>query len=97
MFADIVMDLAFFSTGLQVHLICIYNIQCILHVLDNTFCSFAPNTSFALLQVVSIFNLPLMSICILNVIPSPLLTIQACICLDHIQYSHFEGLAVVPI
>lgn len=40
-----------FSTGLQVHLICIYNIQCILHVMDNAFCSFAPNTSFALLQV----------------------------------------------
>lgn len=88
----------FFFTGLQVHLVCIYNTQCILHVLDNAVCSLLLTLVLPSSKLwVFISNLPLMSICILSVIPSPLLWTHACICLDHIQYSHFEGLTVIPV
>lgn len=79
-----------FFTGLQVHYICVYDIQCILHVLDTAF--------FNLLFLTLV--LPSFKLClslidhgwVLSLIPSPLLSGHACICLDCIQCPHFGGI-----
>lgn len=82
-----------FFTGQQVHYTRIYDIQCILHVLDTwVLFSVTPKTGFAQLQIVRIFNWPWVSTCIFSVILNALLSTQVCICPNRIQCPHFGGL-----